>query len=242
MVRPSHPGRDAEHGPGRLPAVVGAATSRPRAVRPGTLRLLWIRHGEVEPRYQRVFGGRLDIGLSERGREQARALAAALEATPLAAVWVSPQRRARLTAEPLLALNGHHPVVEPDLREIDFGDWTGLGWEEVRDRFGVSPYAWLDQVAAGGMPGGEPLAALESRVARVIERVRAAHREGVVALVCHGGIIRLALARLLGVPLPLTAALEVDYGSVSIVDCRERRAILRLLNHTPWHDPLASAT
>lgn len=211
-------------------------------MKPAVWRLLWIRHGEVEPRYQRVFGGRLDIGLSERGRRQAQALAAALRSMPLDALWVSPQRRARLTAEPVLALNGHQPVIEPDLREIDFGEWTGLAWEEVRERFGVSPYAWLEQVAAGGMPGGEPRDALEQRVAGVLERVRTAHPPGMVALVCHGGIIRMALARLLGIPLPLTAAFEVDYGSVTMVDWSQGDAVLRLLNYTPWRDPLANLT
>ncbi|MCP5524996.1 MAG: histidine phosphatase family protein [Verrucomicrobiales bacterium] len=197
-------------------------------------RLFLIRHGEVEARYQRVFGGRLDIGLSPRGQEQAEALATYLDGLHFDAVLVSPQRRAQLTAQPLLALNGHQPVPEPDLREIDFGEWTGLAWEEVRERHGKSAYNWLEEIVTGGMAGAEPAAAIVGRVNGVLQRLRVERPGQRVALVCHGGVVRAALAALLDLPLTVTAGFEVDYASVTIVDWKPRRAEIQLLNYTPW--------
>ena len=197
-------------------------------------RLVLIRHGEVEARYQRVFGGRTDMGLSPLGQEQARQLAAHLRPTHFDAAYVSPLRRAQQTMAALAATNGCQPVVLDDLREVDFGTWTGLSWEEVRTRFGCSPFEWLEQLSQDAIPEAEPVEAFRARAARALERITTAHPNQTVAAVCHGGVIRTLLAELLRVPLPTMAHFEVDYASISVVEFRPPRTELVLLNHTPW--------
>jgi broad specificity phosphatase PhoE len=205
--------------------------------RPAPTRLYLMRHGEVEARYQRVFGGRLDMDLSPRGRQQAEALAAYLRETHFDAVYASPMLRARRTLEPLAATNGYQPVFCEGLREVDFGAWTGFTWEEVRARFGKSAYDWLHELEAGGIPGAEPVPVWRQRVAACLEQILAQHPGGAVAVVCHGGVIRVALAHLLDLPLPKLAHFEVDYASLTLVDHRPGRSVVRLLNFTPWSRP-----
>ena len=197
-------------------------------------RLVLIRHGEVEARYQRVFGGRTDMELSPLGQEQARQLAAHLRPTHVDAAYVSPLRRAQQTMAALAATNGYQPVVLDDLREVDFGAWTGLSWEEVQVRFGCSPFEWLEQLSRDAISEAEPVEAFRARAARALERITAAHPNQTVAAVCHGGVIRMLLAELLRVPLPTMAHFEVDYASISVVEFRPPRTELVLLNHTPW--------
>lgn len=197
-------------------------------------RLVLIRHGEVEARYQRIFGGRIDMELSPRGQEQARQLADHLRPTHFAAAYVSPLRRAQQTMAALVATNGDQPVVLEDLREVDFGAWTGLNWEEVGARFGCSPFEWLEQLSQDAIPAAEPVAAFRARAARALEHITAAHPNQTVAAVCHGGVIRMLLAELLRLPFPSMAHFEVDYASISMVEFRPPRAELVLLNHTPW--------
>src|SRR5262245_20138703 len=91
-----------------------------------TTRLLFIRHGEVEARYQNVFGGRIDMDLSPGGNTQAIALARYLRHRHLDAIYASPMKRVQQTLAPLLVETAHTPVILPGLREVDFGDWTGL--------------------------------------------------------------------------------------------------------------------
>lgn len=205
--------------------------------RPAPTHLFLIRHGEVEARYQRVFGGRLDMDLSPRGRQQAQALAAHLRETHFDAVYASPMLRARRTLEPLVANNGYQPVYCEGLREVDFGAWTGFTWEEVRARFGKSAYDWLHELATGGIPGAEPVPAWRQRVAACLDQILAQHPGGTVAVVCHGGVIRVALAHLLDLPLPKLAHFEVDYASLTVVDHRPGRSVVRWLNFTPWARP-----
>src|SRR5262245_5836272 len=98
-------------------------------------RLFLLRHGEVEQRYHRIFGGRIDMELSPRGHEQAEALAKYVRRRPLEALYCSPMRRALQTMAPLAPHCPTPAVIKPEFHEIDFGDWTGLTWEEVHRRY-----------------------------------------------------------------------------------------------------------
>ena len=206
--------------------------------KPTPTRFYFVRHGEVEERYQKVFGGRLDIDLSPLGVRQAEAVAAHLRGTHFDAVYASPMKRAQRTLAPIIAANGYRPVVLDGLREVDFGAWTGFTWDEVRARFGKSAYDWLQELEVGGIPEAEPVPAYRHRVAGCLDEMLALHAGKTVAVVCHGGVIRMALAHLLELPLPKMAHFEVDYASITVVDHRPGRPEVQLLNFTPWRERL----
>lgn len=201
---------------------------------PPVTRLYLIRHGEVEESYHRIFGGRIDMGLSPKGTLQATAVADYFDPVALDAVYCSPMKRAQLTAQPLLEQKTMAATTIEELREVDFGDWTGHHWEEITLKFGVSAFTWLEQLEQDNVPAAESGATLRARVNPVIDLILEKHPGESVAIVCHGGVIRLILSHLLKIPLPLTVGLEIDYCSVNVADFRDGRAIVQLLNHTPW--------
>ena len=176
--------------------------------------------------------------LSPMGSLQATAVADYFEPIPLDAVYCSPMKRAQLTARPLLDSKEMAATTIDDLREVDFGDWTGHRWEDISEKFGVSAFTWLDQLEQDNVPNAESGADLRARVNPCIDRILEKHEQQTVAVVCHGGVIRAILSYLLQIPLPLTVGLEIEYCSVNIADCREKRGILQLLNHTPWRPSL----
>lgn len=207
---------------------------------PTPTRLFLLRHGEVETRYHRVFaGGRVDMDLSPRGHEQARALAGWLRRHPVDAVVCSPMKRVRQTLAPL---DGHCAAplhVMHDLREVDFGDWTGFGWSELKDKFGVSAYDWLKHMEAGTIPNGESAADMRARVGPCVHEILRTYAGRNVAVYCHGGIVRLLLSLLLEIPLTKMGAFEIDYASVTQVELVPEKGHVpevRLLNFTPWRD------
>jgi broad specificity phosphatase PhoE len=199
-------------------------------------RLLLIRHAEVEARYQGVFGGRIDMDLSPRGHEQAAALAKYLHHKPLGAIYASPMRRVQQTLAPLLVNGAPKPIILPDLREADFGDWTGLAWEEVQVKFGISAFAWLEQLECNGIANAECAETLQERVEPCLRQILADHAGQQVAVFCHGGIIRVLLGILLRWPLSRMAAFEIEYASLTQVLLRPHKAELQLLNFTPWRE------
>ena len=199
--------------------------------------VLWlIRHGEVEEKYQNVFGGRINMGLSANGHAQAEAMANYLRHKPLNAIYASPMKRVQQSLAPVLRNGAPAPVILPGLREMDFGDWTGLKWDEVLAKYGRSAFSWLEAFESGTMPNAESLAALHQRIDPCVEGILRDHPGGDVAVFCHGGVIRLILALVLAWPLRDLGSVELEYSSLTLAACAPQRTQLRLVNFTPWRE------
>ncbi len=212
---------------------------RKKSPQPPATRLLLIRHGEVEARYQGIFGGRIDMNLSPRGKRQAKILADYLRVKTIDAVYASPMKRVQQTLAPTLKQGRHEQTIMHDLREIDFGDWTGLNWAAVRDKFNFAVHEWLDQIEHPGAPNGESGKTFRARLAPCLGEILQKHRGKNIAVFCHGGVIRALLAILLDLPLPKTNSFEVEYASITQVALHPHMAEVELLNFTPWRDLVA---
>lgn len=205
-------------------------------------RLFLIRHGEVESRYHRIFGGsRIDMELSPAGHAQAERTASWLARTQFDAVYLSPMRRVALTYEPFRRHFPSEPVIIPELREIDFGDWTGFGWNDVEQRFGMSAYNWLHHLEQNHVQGAESIDHFLGRLGTSLDQILSGPGGRTVAVFCHGGVIRGLLSRLLSQPLRWFEHVEIDYAGVTWVDVGiskggKLRNEVQLLNFTPWRD------
>jgi broad specificity phosphatase PhoE len=200
------------------------------------VRLFLVRHGEVEQKYHRVFGGKIDMELSPLGHEQVRALAQYFSRFTFDTVYASPMQRVRQTMAPFLEMTGHKPSILPGLREVDFGVWTGLSWDDVTCRYNCSAFEWLDKLEAGAIPEAESTKEFRERVEGALKTILAESANKSVAVVCHGGVIRMLLAILLNIPLTKMAGFEVEYASVTTVIYRPNKVEVQLLNFTPWRD------
>jgi len=203
-------------------------------------QLYLIRHGEVEAQYHRVFGGsRIDMALSPLGHEQAAALAQWMEGSALDAIYASPMLRVQQTIAPLAARRNLQPVLLPGLQEVDFGDWTGLRWEQVQEKFGISAFDWLEVLDGPGIRHGESAVHLMQRVAPCLRQILHDNPHRSVAIACHGGIIRVILSLLLDSPLSRMAHFNIEYGSVTVVELlpEKKHAVeIELLNCCPLRD------
>jgi broad specificity phosphatase PhoE len=146
------------------------------------------RHAESDWNVENRFQGNVDRPLTERGRAQARALAAELAHVPLEGVYTSPLRRALETAEIVAADKGLRPIAVAELSEIDVGGWAGLSRREVESQF---PEAFRRWVGGGeGWEDGESYANMSARVLAAVIRVAEEHPDTSVLVVSHGGPIR----------------------------------------------------
>ena len=199
-------------------------------------RLLLLRHAEVETRYHRIFGGTIDMNLSPRGHEQARILAQFLPAKQLEIIYASPMKRVQQTLAPFLNNGAPPQTIVPNLREVDFGDWTGLNWEQVCEKFKLLTHEWLEHIERGVMPNGENGAQFRTRVEPCLRKIIKDHTGQTVGIFCHGGVIRMILAILLEVPLARTNMFEIEYDSMTQIALWPAHAEIELLNFTPWRD------
>ncbi|MFG3194080.1 bifunctional RNase H/acid phosphatase [Streptomyces omiyaensis] len=216
----------------RASAPVSAAP--PDMAAPATFVLL--RHGETALTPEKRFSGSggSDPELSEAGRRQAAAVAEALAARgTIQHVVSSPLVRCRRTAETVAARLGLDVVVEPALRETDFGAWEGLTFGEVRERHPEDLDAWLASAKAAPTGGGESFAAVARRVAAARDRLAAAHAGRTVLLVSHVTPIKTLVRLALGAPPESLFKMELSAASLSVVAYyADGNASVRLLNDT----------
>lgn len=203
--------------------------------------LYLLRHAEVDEKYQRVFGGRIDMGLSARGHEQARSLARWLRNRRVDAVYASPMQRVQLTLQPYQTHFPGTPIPLDGLREVDFGAWTGCGWDQVEARFGISAFDWLAHMEEDRIHDAEPVEDFRQRVASSLRQILNDQRGRHVAVFAHGGVIRMALSILLDLPMRKFEHFEVEYASATWVAVGEIKAgrprtEVHLHNLTPWRD------
>ena len=145
-------------------------------------------------------------------------------------------KRAQQTLQPLVAARQCLPVTMPGLREVHFGDWTGLSFAEVKAKFNISAWQWLDQLEQTAIPNAETVPAFRERVEPHLREILRDHAGKKIAIVCHGGTIRMLLSIILGLPLSRMAHFEIEYASVTEVHLHPHKAEVQLLNFTPWRD------
>jgi len=158
--------------------------------------LVFIRHAETD--LAGTFCGHADPPLNARGRQQVEALIAQLAGERFDAVHSSDLRRAAETARALAAGFGVDCTTSAKLREIGFGRWEGLRWNEIEAVGAEYARRWVECFPSLPAPEGEPFAAFEERVLEEVDRLSALAADKRIAVVTHGGAMRVVLERRLG--------------------------------------------
>jgi probable phosphoglycerate mutase len=181
-----------------------------------------LRHGQTEWSRSGQHTGVTDLPLLPEGEEQAHRLRATFAPRSFAEVWVSPRQRARRTAE-LAGLTA--TAVDDDLVEIDYGGYEGRTTAEISAELGREWSVWRDGVVPGETPG-ETLAAVGTRVDRVLDRARRRLPDGDVVLVAHGHVLRVLTARWLGLDPESGALFALPAGSYGVLGAEHARPVL----------------
>jgi alpha-ribazole phosphatase len=194
-------------------------------------RVIFVRHTAPHEAMRNRVYGRLDVELSARGHEHAEEIAVALAGELIAAVYASPLRRALATAAPLARAVGLEPIVDHDLREIDFGELEGLKMDEVQQRY-PTEWLWTTAPADAGFPGGESVAAMRERAIGAARRIAGRHAGETVAVFSHGVVIRAILADALAMPPDALFRIEQSHGGFSVVEWFDDVPFVRTVNAT----------
>jgi broad specificity phosphatase PhoE len=187
-----------------------------------------VRHGETEWNATKRAQGQADVPLNEAGRLQAQVAAAQLDGVNLAGVYSSDLSRAIDTAEPIARAHGLEVVTDPAFREIDQGEWEGLGLGEISARW---PDLWGPARHYVRRPGGESPEQVQERALEGMARVVERHKRGAVAIVSHGGTIRWIVADALGYDLEGSARIRgLSNGGAVAMDATLNNGHLELGN------------
>ena len=193
-----------------------------------TCRLLLVRHATAEGNGR--FQGHRDVSLTSAGRRELRLLCEKCSRYPVRAVYSSDLRRARQTAEAVARKFGLEVDVRPELREMHFGQWEGLSWNQIARRFPKLAALWIERFPRQTIPGAEPLSQFKKRTAAGVREIVAANQGQCALIVTHAGVIRFTLGKILGLPARNLFRLAQDSCAINVIDFLEKGAVVRCIN------------
>ena len=201
--------------------------------------VVWLaRHGETRWAAEDRYNGRADTELSERGKQQAKQLAARLAGEAVAAVYCSSLGRCVETASFVAERHGLAPRPVTDLIEVDYGAWDGMLRTEIVARYPELYEAWKADPASVLPPGGESGYSVLARALPALHGIVASHPGHTVLVVAHKAVNRLLLCDLLGVPPRLyRARIGQVPCALNRVEWHGKEPMLTLLNDTSHVGP-----
>ncbi|WP_456430833.1 histidine phosphatase family protein [Thermosulfuriphilus sp.] len=199
-----------------------------------TTRLILIRHGELESPKPKVFHSQNDVPLSDKGRIKMETIVRGLAGLPICCVASSDLSRTTYGANLLAHTGGIPHLVDCGFREINFGTWSGLSWEEIEKGWPGELEKRFQDPLNHRPPGGESLLELRDRVMKALEELLATYPGELLALFAHGGVNRVILAEALGLPLKNIFRLQQDYGCLNLIDYIEDGLCLVRVVNAPY--------
>jgi alpha-ribazole phosphatase len=195
-------------------------------------KMLLVRHGETIWNHTSRYQGHTDIELSETGRNQAKLLAAELKKEKVKAVYSSDLKRAYETAAILASLHNLPVQVTEQLREINFGEWEGLTYQEIMEKYKDLASEWYQYPGKVRLPGGENFEELKGRAYSAALDLMYQNDPGTIIVVAHGGTIRAIICGILDIDLNHAFQIRQDNTALNIIDYHPENGyiVLSLLN------------
>ena len=192
--------------------------------------ILLIRHAVNEYVKTGKLAGRMEgVHLNDEGKAQAEALGQRLAKAPLAGIYSSPMER---TLETAAAIARGHPQLTVEARteiiEVEYGDWQGMAISALQRR---KMWAVVQEYPSRAyFPNGEALRDVQARMVNAIEALARRHPAGMIALVCHADLIKLALAHYLGMHLDVFQRIVISPASISTLQLGHSRPFILGMN------------
>ncbi|MBO4853505.1 MAG: histidine phosphatase family protein [Schwartzia sp.] len=196
------------------------------------MRLILVRHGQTEWNAGGRYQGQSNVALSSLGRRQAELLAASFPVKQLDAIYASDLDRARETAECVGKAFGIPVRPEKAFRELSFGEWEGLTYQEISSRWPKEANKLFTAPDELCIPNGETFQDLQKRALDKIDELCKIHDGQNVGVFAHGAINKTILAGLMHIPLHYLWSLRQDNTAVNILKLEDGYVTVELLNGT----------
>lgn len=158
--------------------------------------VLFIRHAETD--MAGTFCGHSNPPINSRGRQQIQKLMSALDGREIECIFTSDLVRAASTAGTLADALGISCIKRPNLREINFGSWEGLTWQQIQNQNEAYARRWTETYPNLPAPDGESFADFQTRVISEVTGIFNSTDHRQAAVVTHGGVMRVVLQAMCG--------------------------------------------
>ncbi|MCR5177243.1 MAG: alpha-ribazole phosphatase [Anaerovibrio sp.] len=195
-------------------------------------KIILVRHGQTAWNKLGKYQGQADVELSEQGRRQAQLLKENFPFDKVDAVYSSSLNRAVETAKAVAGKFGLKVKSCDDFKEINFGAWEGLTYDQIHDKWPVEHEKLFKCPGEMTCPDGESFADVQARaVAKLKKIIKSPEGENIV-IAAHGGVIRTLLAYALGMPLNNMWHIRQDNTAVNLITAYDESMVVELMNST----------
>lgn len=196
--------------------------------------LYLLRHGETEWNKNSIIQGQTDTELNESGLKAARKAVDLFKEIELDYIYSSDLKRARKTAQ-FIAQDKNLAIRESSkIREIAFGDWEGLKYNQIKDNFPRRAAAWEEDPLHNSPNSGENLLDFKKRVDNFFQKILSKHQGGKILVVSHGGVIKTYLTSVLAIEVNKYWQFQIDNCSLTELKFYAQDPILSKLNFTNY--------
>lgn len=199
--------------------------------------LYLVRHGETDWNKDNRCQGCIDIELNEEGVRQAQAVASRLKDERIDIIYSSTLKRAYRTAEIINTSINKEIIKDNSLNEINFGEWEGLTFDEMKNRADYNYNDWKLKPHLVTFPGDGSLQIVSDRCLGLINEIINLDSGKNILIVSHGGILKLVVLGVLGIGLEAYSKFYMANASLSIIAIDNNRAYLKVLNDTCHYKP-----
>lgn len=203
------------------------------------VKLFLIRHGQTEWNSQGRYQGSQDTILTETGIKQARLARKYLSRVNFENFYSSPKKRALQTANIIAGGLNLKINIREDLKELNFGKWEGLTFENINTGYKQDYQNWLSDPYNNPPPDGESFKVLLERAGNEINKIVNENPEGSnVGVVTHGGVIIALLINWLQIPSQRWRSLIQRQGAINVVVIDKNFPYISQINYTGHLQPI----
>ncbi|WP_312258555.1 histidine phosphatase family protein [Romboutsia ilealis] len=198
------------------------------------VKLILVRHALTVDNQKSRLSGHIDSSISEEGREQIDKITNYLKDFDIDKIYTTTSSRTKDTVKKLSELKSIEIIEKESLKEISFGDFEGLTFDEIKDKY---PKEFQDMIEKGyeyKYPNGESLIDSYNRVCIELDNIISNNDDRTILICSHGGTIRNIITYLISNSYKYHWNFKIDNGSVTILEVQDGFTVITAMNNTSF--------
>lgn len=198
------------------------------------VKLILVRHALTVDNQRSRLSGHIDSSISEEGKEQIDKITNYLKDFDIDKIYTTTSSRTKDTVKKLSELKSIEIIEKESLKEISFGDFEGLTFDEIKDKY---PKEFQDMIKKGyeyKYPDGESLIDSYNRVCTELDNIISNNDNQTILICSHGGTIRNIITYLISNSYKYHWNFKIDNGSVTILEVQDGFTVITAMNNTSF--------
>ena len=198
------------------------------------VKLILVRHALTVDNQKSRLSGQIDSSISEEGKEQIDKITNYLKDFDIDKIYTTTSSRTKDTVKKLSELKSIEIIEKESLKEISFGDFEGLTFDEIKDKY---PKEFQDMIEKGyeyKYPNGESLIDSYNRVCIELDNIISNNDDRTILICSHGGTIRNIITYLISNSYKYHWNFKIDNGSVTILEVQDGFTVITAMNNTSF--------